>query len=129
MALLHDPPAVALDNVDEAVTQAFVVPVILATVGTSIIEIEVVTTEVQPKTVLEKDIVEEPTETPVTRPDELIVATLALLLLQVPPTEVSDKVKVPATQPVVAPVMAPKVGNGLIVNACVAMAEQPEVTV
>jgi hypothetical protein len=93
------------------------------------IEIEVVTTEVQPKTVLEKDIVDEPTETPVTRPEELIVATLALLLLQVPPTEVSDKVKVPATQPVVAPVMAPKVGNGLTVNERVAVAEQPEVTV
>jgi hypothetical protein len=39
VALLHVPPAVALDNVDVAVTQAFVVPVILATVGTSIIEI------------------------------------------------------------------------------------------
>jgi hypothetical protein len=117
VALLHVPPAVAFDNVNVAVTQAFVVPVILATVGTSIIEIEVVTIEVQPKTVLEKDIVEEPTETHVTRPDELMVATLALLLVQVPPTDVSDNVKVLATQPELAPVMAPKVGNGLIVNA------------
>ena len=52
-------------------------------------------------------IIEVPTPTPVTIPDVPIVAMAILLLVHIPPAEVSDKVEIDPTQILVEPVMGP----------------------
>ncbi len=63
-----------------------------------------------------------PAEIPRTTPDELIVATVVLLLLQVPPETPSTSVVVTPGQTVVEPEMLPADGVVFTVMDCVAVA-------
>ena len=54
-------------------------------------------------------IVELPTISAFTNPDELMVATIGLLLVHVPPNVPSDNVVVPPEQRAVTPMIAPGV--------------------
>jgi hypothetical protein len=56
-----------------------------------------------------------PADTPVTMPEVLIVATLVLLLLQLPPDTVDVSVIVRVAQTDDGPEMVPALGNGITV--------------
>jgi hypothetical protein len=90
--LLHTPPAVAEARLMVVVGQKEDGPVIDAGSGFT------VTTRVtlQPVAVALNDIVALPNELPVVKPALVIDATLGLLLLHVPPTELERYVIVPA---------------------------------
>ena len=60
--------------------------------------------------------------TPVTTPVVLTVAIPVLLLLQVPPVEVSESVVVAPTHTVGVPVMAAGAGSGFTVTSMVSLA-------
>jgi hypothetical protein len=65
--------------------------------------------------------VDVPAEIPVTAPDELIVATLVLLLLQVPPAVALLNVVPAAAQKEVVPVIEATVGRLLTVMVAVVL--------
>jgi hypothetical protein len=65
--------------------------------------------------------VAEPANTPDTIPELSIVATAILLLLQLPPDTISDRLVVaPPAHTIVVPCIVPALGNGFTVNAAVA---------
>jgi len=102
--LVHAPPVLASVNVVEPPSQAKSVPLIAAGAGF----IDTVELEEQPEFVDVNVIVAMPPDTPVTTPvAELIVATLAVPLVQVPPPGVALlSAMVAPGQTGVAPVVA-----------------------
>ena len=112
LLLLHVPPVVGL-SVVVAPAQMVVGPVKLTTGSAFTVTVEVAA-ETHPVAVFVKVNVAVPADTPVTTPEFVTVATPGSLLTHVPPV-VGDKVVVPSTQMLLAPVML-TTGNGLTVT-------------
>lgn len=69
-----------------------------------------------------------PAATPLTTPEAFTVATLVVLLFQVPPDTASAKVVVPPGQIEVAPVIVPAEAEGVTVTEVVAV-DEPQLLV
>lgn len=98
--VLHVPPLLLLVSVVDEPTQTVSVPPIADGVGYT----ETTNVEKQPELIV-YEIVAVPAEGPPTKPGANTTATEELLLLQVPPSVVVDKVVVPPTQIEAEPVI------------------------
>jgi len=112
--LLQVPPVVGSLRLIAAPAHAVAPPTIAATVGEAMIVTVVLAVVVQPPVVLLKVIVALPVATPVTAPVvALTVAIAVLLLLHVPPVDVSVRVAVAPLQMLEGPLIADTTGSGL----------------
>jgi hypothetical protein len=112
LLLLHAPPEVASLSVVDEVAHTLNVPAI----GTGVVFTVTVTVCLHP-VAKAYVMIEVPNDTPVTVPDVPTVATLVLLLAQVPPAEASVRLMVEPTQTPVDPVIT--AGTGFTVNTLV----------
>ena len=123
LLLAHVPPVVGV-SVVVLPTQMLLAPVTLAT-GKALTVTGDVATDTQPVVVLVKVNVTVPSDTAVTNPPLVTVATAGLLLIQVPP-EVGDKVVVEPTQTLAEPVIL-TTGMALTVTGAVGAETHPVV--
>ena len=106
LLVLHVPPVVDSPNTTVDPAQTVVVPVIAAGVALTVTE---AVTDPEPVTVYV--MIDVPADTPVTTPELLIVATLVLPLVHVPPAVASASVVVVPEHSVVVPVTGATTGT------------------
>jgi hypothetical protein len=119
LLLLHVPPSTVLDNVVDDPTHTEFVPVIVPDVADVVTAISLVEKTVPQLVFTVYVIMVVPASTPVTTPLALIVATLGVLLLQVPPVTGLVSVVVSPVHKLDDPLITPAVGAGVMVATTV----------